>query len=275
MRRPEPLWILLALAVVATAAGCRKPEYVKTSLAGQRGFTRTAAEVHVSDKHKGTTAQVQRNVLLAQQYLANGDVAAAERAADKALDQAPNSVDAHSVMGSVLARKGDDRGAGEHFLKAVELAPGNPHHLNNYGLWLCGQGKARESLAVFDKALLAARDQPTLLANGAVCAEQAGDEARAERDLRKAVALDPANAKALGAMARREYRAGNAFSARAFSERRLAAAPADPQALLLASQIEEKLGDTAAAARYVARLKMEFPGAPEARGSTTGDGVRQ
>jgi type IV pilus assembly protein PilF len=178
-------------------------------------------------------------------------------------------------MGTVLARSGDARGAGKHFEKAVALAPANPHVLNNYGLWLCGQGKARESLAMFDKAMLAARDQPTLLANGAVCAEQAGDEARAERDLRRAVTLDPTNAKALGALARREFRAGNAFEARAFSERRLAAAPADPQALLLASQIEQKLGDTAAAAGYVARLKMEFPGAPEARGSTTGDGVRQ
>jgi type IV pilus assembly protein PilF len=44
--------------------------------------------------------------------------------------------------------------------------------------------------------------------------------------------------------------------------------------LLLASQIEEKLGDRAAAARYVARLKMEFPDAQEARNSTTGDGGR-
>ena len=274
MRRPEPLRILLVLAVMA-AAGCREPAYVRTSVEGQRNFTRTATEVHVSDKRRGTSAQLQRNLMLAQDHLAKGELDAAGKAAGDVLKQEPNSIDGHTVMASVLARQGQAARAGEHFRKAVELAPGNAQALNNYGLWLCSQGQARESLLLFDKALLAARDQPTLLANAGVCAEQAGDEARAERDLRRAVALDPQNGKALGAIARREFQAGRSFEARAFSERRLAAAPADPQALLLASQIEEKLGDTAAAARYVARLKMEFPSAPEARGSTTGDGGRR
>jgi type IV pilus assembly protein PilF len=274
MQRPEALRPILMLAVVLVA-GCREPAYVRTSVEGQREFTRTATEVHVSDKRRGTSAQTQRNLALAQEALAKGDLASAQRAAGDVLKQEPDSIDGHTVMATALSRKGDASGAGEHFRKAVELAPGNPHVLNNYGLWTCGQGKARESLAFFDQALKAAREQPTILANAGVCASQAGDEARAERDLRRAVALDPVNAKALGALARREFRAGNAFEARAFSERRLGAAPADPQALLLASQIEEKLGDRTAAARYVARLKMEFPSAPEARGSTTGDGGRQ
>jgi type IV pilus assembly protein PilF len=114
-----------------------------------------------------------------------------------------------------------------------------------------------------------------LLANAGACAMQAGDPLRAERDLRRAIELDPENAVALGALARKAFRAGNAFEARAFSERRLAAAPADAKALLLASQIEQKLGDSAAAARYVSRLKAEFPDAQEARNSTMGDGGGQ
>ena len=274
MRRPEPLRIVLLLAAVAVA-GCGKPAYVRTSVEGQKGFTRTAHEVHVSDKNRGMSAKAQRDVLIAQDALAKNDLEAAQKALGEVLAQDPDSIDGHSLMGTVLARKGDHAGSGQHFRKAAELAPGNAYVLNNYGLWLCGQGQARESLEMFDRALKAAGEQGTLLANAGVCAEKAGQDERADRDLRKSVVLDPGNAKALGALARREFRAGDAFEARAFSERRLAAAPADPQALLLASQIEEKLGDTAAAARYVARLKMEFPGAPEARGSTTGDGVRQ
>ena len=61
---------------------------------------------------------------------------------------------------------------------------------------------------------------------------------------------------------------GRAFEARAFSERRLAAAPADRRSLLIASQIEEKLGDTRAAGRYVQRMRAEFP---DTRDSGTGD----
>src|SRR3546814_20433103 len=71
--------------------------------------------------------------------------------------------------------------------------------------------------------------------------------------VRSALALDPQIPVALAAMAEQEFRAGRAFQARAFSQRRLAAAPADARSLLLASQIEEKLGDKDAAARYVQR----------------------
>jgi type IV pilus assembly protein PilF len=82
---------------------------------------------------------------------------------------------------------------------------------------------------------------------------------RADRDLRGALTLDPANPVALAGMAENEFRAGRYFQARAFSERRLSAAPATWQVLQLASQIEQKLGDTAAAARYVQRMRAEFP----------------
>src|SRR3546814_8916261 len=61
------------------------------------------------------------------------------------------------------------------------------------------------------------------------------------------------------ALAEYQYRNGRYMDARAFSQRRLAAAPATAAVLLLASQIEEKLGDRVAAARYVQRLRAEFP----------------
>ena len=77
-------------------------------------------------------------------------------------------------------------------------------------------------------------------------------------------------AVALGAMARVAFRTGQYMDARAFSQRALAAGGVDPAALLLASQIEQKLGDTAASARYVRRLRDEFPDAvPGVPGDTT------
>ena len=97
------------------------------------------------------------------------------------------------------------------------------------------------------------------LANAGECAGRAGQHGRVERDLRAALSLDPDNAVALGAMAEHQFRNGRYLEARAFSERRLGVAPPDASALLLASQIEDKLGDKAAAARYVQRLRTEFP----------------
>lgn len=265
----------LCVVITALAAGCsNKQGYVHTSLDSQRDFTRTAHEVRVSDRkrHEKTT-DLRRELLEVQQHLAAGDVDAATRLATAAVKKAPDSADAHTYLAVALSRGGAAAGAGKHYRRAAELSPGAGAALGNYGTWLCAQGHAAESLTWFDRAI-AVPGYPNLamaLANAGICATQAGQADRAERDLRRAIALDPANAAALGALAERELQAGNAFTARAFSERRLAAAPPDAKALLLASQIEQKLGDTAAASRYVARLKEEFPDALEARDSTLGN----
>ncbi|MGO1719724.1 MAG: type IV pilus biogenesis/stability protein PilW, partial [Luteimonas sp.] len=81
--------------------------------------------------------------------------------------------------------------------------------------------------------------------------------------LRAALRLDPENSVALAAMAEYQYRSGHYLDARAFSQRRLDAAAATPDVLLLASQIEEKMGDRAAAERYRQRLGREFPHASQ------------
>ena len=65
--------------------------------------------------------------------------------------------------------------------------------------------------------------------------------------------------EALEAMARNEVQQGRYFEARAFYQRRLAAAPATVSVLQLAIQIEERLGDRTAAGRFQQRLREEFP----------------
>ena len=71
---------------------------------------------------------------------------------------------------------------------------------------------------------------------------------RARRDnLRRALPNRPGNVAALGAMAQLRFNQGN-ISMPAFMQRRLVAAPADRDALLLAAQIEDRMGDAAAAA---------------------------
>jgi type IV pilus assembly protein PilF len=161
----------------------------------------------------------------------------------------------------IAEQRGKAAEAGTHYAKAMELAPARGALLNNYGAWLCGNGRAAESLVLFDRALAdpGYRTPGAALANAGSCALTAGQAARADRDLRRALQYDPANPTALAALAELEYGAGDYMQARAFSERRLAAAPATLQVLQLASQIEQKLGDTAAAARYVQRIRTEFP----------------
>ncbi|MEL1264345.1 type IV pilus biogenesis/stability protein PilW [Pseudoxanthomonas putridarboris] len=223
-----------------------------------------AEDYHVKDSPEVKRRQAIQGMLSRSvQRLQTGELDAAAREAQAALKLDPNSVDATTMMAVVEDRRGRSKQAGELYKRAAELAPQQGMVQNNYGTWLCANGFAPESLVWFDRALRAP-DYPTpamALANAGNCALSSGQIERAERDLRQALSLDPSNATALGALAEVEFRHQRYLPARAFVERRLAAAPANASVLKLASQIEERLGDKAAASRYVQRLRAEFPDA--------------
>ena len=190
-----------------------------------------------------------------------GNLDAAERKVREALKLAPEAPDALVLQAGIDDRRGRTRQAGENFRKAAELAPQRGDVLNNYGAWLCQQGQPAESLVWFDRALQAPgyATPGEAQANAGSCALDAGQLERAERDLRAALVAAPANPVALESMAQLSYRQGRYMEARAFAERRIAAAPATRSVLQLASQIEVKLGDRAASDRYLQRIRQEFP----------------
>ena len=187
----------------------------------------------------------------------------AAKQARQAIKVDPRSGDAHTLLAAIAARSGDQAGAGEHYLKALEIAPTNGAYANNYGIWLCGSGHAEESLGWFDKALAdpAYPTPSTALANAGTCAQQAGQLDRAETSWRQALALDPNLPPALAGMAGLQFARGEYLDARAFVQRWLASAPQDASALQLAARIEQKQGDNAAAQRYLLRLRAISPDA--------------
>lgn len=257
LRRVVGVFVLVALV---SGLGCSRLTFVKPKF--KRDFHQTAPDYTVRDDPR----DVQRmaaidQVALAEQGLRAGQLDDAETHANAAIKADPTSSDAYTLLAMIQEQRGKDAQAGPLYAKAVALAPTRGVLLNNYGAWLCGSGQAAASLGLFDRAL-ADPGYPTpgsALANAGSCALKAGQDERASRDLAKALELDPANAVALEGMAESEFKAGHYLEARAFSERRLAVAPASVKMLQLASQIEQKLGDTVAAARYVQRISTEFP----------------
>lgn len=263
-RSARAAWLLPGLLLVL--GGCSRLTFVRPDMS--RGdYTRTAPVVEVDDGGRVSVLALRDRLLLAEHRLRAGKLDEAREHAAAVLEADPRSADAHTVLAVVAGRSGQPQVAGEHYARAAELAPRGAT-FNNYGAWLCANGRPAESLAWFDRALAdpAYRARAGALANAGDCAARAGQDARAERDLREALALDPDNVVALGAMAAVAYRSGDAFAARAFSQRRLAAGPADARALQLASQIEQKLGDSAAAERYTRRMRAEFGDHPAQAG---------
>ncbi|QCO67648.1 tetratricopeptide repeat protein [Luteimonas yindakuii] len=263
MRPPEAAVRLLVLAatVAILATGCSRLTFIKAD--ASRGKTRQVAQ----DYSFRTTPEDRRrteaatHVSRADRALVAGEFDAAAGHARDALRVDPKSADALTLLAVVAVRNGRTAEAGDYYRRAAEAAPDNGLMLNNYGAWLCGNARAAEAMGYFDRAIADPRygRVADAMANAGACAEAAGQPGRVERDLRFALGLDPANTVALSAMADYQYRSGRFLEARAFSERRLAAAPATGAALLLASQIETRLGDMAAAGRYRQRLEREFP----------------
>lgn len=260
MRLLEAIAIMASVAVLL--AGCSSRLSFVKSDAQRRDMDRVAPPYNFSETSGGRQQPSARRLLASaeQKYQAGQD---AEAAADAkaALKIDSRSVEAHTMLGLVASRAGESVAAGRHFSRAAELGATDGVALSNYGAWLCANGRSTDSLSWFERALSAPgyADREAALANAGACALVAGRPELAERASRAALELTPTNVVALNTMAEHNYASGRYFEARAFSQRRLAAAPATPEALRLASQIEEKLGDSVAATRYVQRLRTEFP----------------
>ena len=270
MRAAEGL--VLAIALVLLAGGCSRLTFVKPSVE-RRGPERVAPEYRFKETAQSKArSEARRQVSIADRHLRAEELAEAETAARAALKADASIPEPHTMSALVATRQGNAGLAGRHYAEAARLGPSGATY-NNYGAWLCSNGRAEESLTWFDDALgdPAYGDRAGALANAGSCAAQAGQHERVERDLRAALELDPVNAVALEAMANHAFGQGRYLEARAFSERRLAAAPVTPATLELASRIEEQLGDTVAATRYVQRLRTEFP---QARNAIPGDSTQ-
>ncbi len=258
--------LLLAASLIAGTA-CRQLERLTlVRPSADRGeFTKVAPTYDVSGKNsKAMKGQPPAQLLSAATALyASGQLADARIKAQQVLKADPVSGDAHTLLGLIDSANGQGADAGLHYRKALDIEPGKGAYANNYGIWLCGNGHAQESLAWFDKALLdpAYPTPATALANAGTCAQRSGQLVQAEATWRQALALDPEMPSALSGMASLQLGKGRYLDARAFVERWLAIAPQDASALKLAVEIEQKQGDNVAAQRYLLRLKAITPGA--------------
>lgn len=214
-----------------------------------------------STAFESVSAQARTHVMLAESYLAAGDLSAALDRATQAVKRDPRSAEAHAVLALVQDRINRPKQAQASFDRALKLAPDNGAVLNAYGVWLCQQGRFDQADAQFGKALEDRLYKSTLLVlhNAGRCAIAAQAPDVAERHLRAALDINPQDAVALETLALLQLKKGDPLRARAFIQRREAVAPATAEMLLLAASIEAAAGAENVAAQYRRRLQTEFP----------------
>jgi Tfp pilus assembly protein PilF len=89
---------------------------------------------------------------LAVGYYQQGQWQTALDEAKQAIQIDPNLTDAYTMAALTYTELGQTRLAEEHYQRAMTLAPNDPDLNNNYGWFLCQNGRPEKSIAYFDTA---------------------------------------------------------------------------------------------------------------------------
>jgi type IV pilus assembly protein PilF len=208
-------------------------------------------------------------IQLGQKYMEMKKYDAARENLLKAIKYDPRNPDAHTVLATLYDKVGDPQAAEDNYRMAAEFAPKSGSANNNYGLYLCKRGKFDLSRRFFDVALADGfyDDKAMVYTNAGTCQLLGkGSLDVAEGDFRHALDLSPNNPQALYQLAQVLYQKNDFFKARAFIQRYEGLGEqVVPEALLLARNIEIKLGNPEAARDYARRLHDQFPDSEQAR----------
>lgn len=172
---------------------------------------------------------------------------------------------AYNLLGLINLELKDNAQAEEAFLRALNIAPGDPDISNNYGWFLCETKRYAKAMSYFETAMgnpLYATPALTLN-NAAQCASKNGDDAKAETFLQRALRLDPNNLRSIFLLADLNYRSDRLGEARlrlADFHRRTEMTPASAW---LGLRIARKSGDRSEEARYLSQLRQRFPDSNE------------
>jgi type IV pilus assembly protein PilF len=203
---------------------------------------------------------------LGVEYFRQGDYELSRTKLEKALELDPGLPQAHGAIAVLYEKMGDTKLAEKHYKKALHLSPDDSGSQNNYGQFLCFQGRYKDAQEMFMKA--AGNPYYTTpvvpLTNAGLCAKRVPDAALAEQYFRQALQVNPKFAPALLQMAIMKFENGRFLSARAYLERFQQVAKHNPESLWLAVQTEFALRDHDASGKYAILLRKNFPKSEQA-----------
>lgn len=263
--------ILVAALMLAGCAGQPREPVLRDAAGGQVAQVDIALCSQVATDPERKLNKKERlaelRMALGAGYMRKGAFDVALQELEKSLELNPRSAEAHATMALLMLRLDKSALAGEHYVKALQLAPSDPEIRNNYGVYLCNQGHASAAEAQFRCAIANPLYRTPAMAytNAAECALRHGDSPRAEIDLQTAAQIDPSYATASLMLADLSMERGDAGTARRHLSRYMRHAGQTPAGLALGVRVETALGDLDRAASYRLLLKNRFPDSREAQ----------
>jgi type IV pilus assembly protein PilF len=206
------------------------------------------------------------NAQLGAAYMKQGRYDVALDKLQKALEFDKNNGKAHHYLAELYRRLGKEDKAKEHYERAFELIPNDSALLNNYGVYLCYNGKYDEADQYFNKVLndpLYAH-KAQVHENMGICAQRKGNLQEAEGQFRKALGLNAKLPTSLLQMAKLTFDQGQTKNANNYYQHYLQLAPQTPESLWLGILLEMENGDKNKVASYSVLLRNKYPNSKEA-----------
>ncbi|HEY3645837.1 MAG TPA: type IV pilus biogenesis/stability protein PilW [Gammaproteobacteria bacterium] len=210
----------------------------------------------------------QANVNLAIEYLKHGDRNTAMQKVQKAIDLDSDNANAYVAEALIYNADGEADKANAAYKLAMRKSPDDPEIQNNYAVFLCQRGQAKESLDYFNKAANNPRysTPDSAYTNAGLCALHMPDPVLAEQYFRKALQLNPNLPEPMAQLALMAYGQKKYLTARAFIERFDELMPKSrPDVLLLGVNNERALGNQQGAADYAKQLLRYYPASEQAQ----------
>jgi len=209
---------------------------------------------------------------LAALYYERGQYGVALEELDVVLQAAPDYAPAYNVRGLVRMALREFKQADLDFRRSLQLDSKDSDAHNNYGWFLCQQGRERESIEHFLAALknpLYSTPAKAYL-NAGVCSKKSGHMQEAGEFLLKALVIQPNMPEALFGLADLAFANGDYAGAKSyflkFSGFLKSSGLTDhvsAEHLWLAVRIERKLGNRSAENDYAMQLRNRYPDARE------------
>ncbi|MFT5657879.1 MAG: type IV pilus assembly protein PilF [Gammaproteobacteria bacterium] len=205
------------------------------------------------------------NVELGMGYLAQGNYEQSNQKLLKAIRQNPDSASAHwgyAYLQDILMEK---EVAAKHYKKATELDPKDSRAANNYGNFLCRNGREKESEKYFINALKDPLYGTPEFAytNAARCLLRINETAKAKQYLTRALAAKSDFGNALIEMAILEFDEGKHENAKLYIDRFHLTAKPTARSLWLAIRNELEISETSNVDELGQQLESDFPRSTE------------
>mgnify|MGYP003113445176 CR=1 FL=1 len=229
--------------------------------------TYTGTDTPVSERKVDKVAAARQRVQLGLTYLQKGNSEQAKSNLDRALAFAPELEDVHLAFAYYYSSVGELEKTEQAYRNATRLRDASGDAFNNFGTFLCQQGKYAESEKMFLKAV----ERPlytqaaSTYENLGICSRKAGQIEKAQQYFTSALKYDPRRRTSLIELAEMELEAGRFGEAKIRLSNYHKVAVESPISLALGIEIEQGLNDQEAVRKYGILLLAKFPSSAQAK----------